>query len=156
MDRALQRHVDRDEIVQLAWTYGKMIDTNNVDGWIDLFVDDVKFTYQGGIKTLNGRDELLEFFIGGLAWSDNGPITHVMSNVVVEFDDDDPDQRGGVRQASVPAHHDRPDLDARSSLRRRVRSPPRGLEVRAAQPQRRLGVPDPGAPHRGGRPTVGG
>lgn len=86
---SVRRLVDRQDIIDLAWRYGACIDTRDIPGWLGLFTDDVEFVYQGGIETLNGRKALTSFFEEAMKWSATGPQTHVMSSVVVDFDDDD-------------------------------------------------------------------
>lgn len=50
MDIDERRNYDLNQIIQLSWRYGMMADDKTAEGWIDLFAEDVRFTYQGGTR----------------------------------------------------------------------------------------------------------
>ncbi len=104
MDIDERRNYDLNQIIQLSWRYGMMADDKTAEGWIDLFAEDVRFTYQGGTKKFNSRDELWEWYRGTDAWTGYGPTTHLMGNVVVDFDDSDPDRATGRTTGIANVH----------------------------------------------------
>jgi hypothetical protein len=79
---------DRDDIVQLIYTYADRIDSGDFEGVADLFAH-AEITVEGTDQLYRGREEALGMYVGTTRRYPNGtPNTkHVMTNVMVDVDE---------------------------------------------------------------------
>jgi uncharacterized protein (TIGR02246 family) len=80
---------DREAITDLVYAYAERIDAGDFEGVADLFAD-AELTFEGFTEGRPGREKILAMYEASTRRYDDGtPRTkHVMTNVVVEVDDD--------------------------------------------------------------------
>ncbi len=80
---------DREAITDLVYAYAERIDVGDFEGVADLFAD-AEITFEGFNEGRLGRQKLVAMYEASTRLYDDGtPKTkHVMTNVVVEVDDD--------------------------------------------------------------------
>src|SRR5262245_5930727 len=93
-DPALQRLLDKDEIVELVHRYSYLVDHKAHDEIAELFTEDCVVDYGPGLAPpVRGRDALRAMFGSGAAPTYARPgfaaTSHHNANVLVEFDGDD-------------------------------------------------------------------
>ena len=89
-DRAMQRLLDKDEIVDLVHRYSYLVDHKVHDEIAELFTEDCVVDYGPGLAPpLHGRDALRAVFGSGDAGAGFVVTSHHNANVLVTFEDDD-------------------------------------------------------------------
>ena len=80
---------DREAITDLVYAYAERIDVGDFEGVADLFAE-AELTFEGFAEGRPGREKILAMYETSTRRYDDGtPRTkHVMTNVVVEVDDD--------------------------------------------------------------------
>jgi hypothetical protein len=106
LDPAVQRLLDKDEIIDLVHRYSFLVDHRLHDELMELFTEDCVVDYGPGIgPPVHGRNAFRAMFGSGAPPTDTRPgfvvTSHHNANVLVTFDDDD---RASVR-TSVYAWH---------------------------------------------------
>jgi hypothetical protein len=103
VQRAVQRLIDKDEIIDLVHRYSYGVDHRLYDEVASLFTEDCVVDYGPGVEPIRGRLALRQIFghPGGFRAT-----SHHNANVLVTFDDDD---HASVH-TSVYAWHQRSDL----------------------------------------------
>lgn len=87
------RAADTVAIQQLIVKYAHVYDSLDVEGYVSVFTDDAKFTFNG--NALNGHDEIRAFISGAKQRSESAPAAdpavrsyHSISNTRIQFDSD--------------------------------------------------------------------
>src|SRR5438105_13262750 len=84
---ALQRLVDRADIVEAKCAYARAADALDADRMVALFVEDCVADYEPGASQIVGRTVLRDWYAGRVGVVTSG--SHHVSNFEVTFVDDD-------------------------------------------------------------------
>ncbi len=93
LEARIQRLEDRESIRDLVAAYGFAVDDRDTDRLASLFTTDGRFRSEDGVLDAHGRQAVIEQFRGRFAVL--GPTNHVTHDLLIEFDDEDPDRASG-------------------------------------------------------------
>jgi hypothetical protein len=82
MSETAEQSQNRADIIDVISRYAQAIDAADIDGILACFCPEARVEYNAGAIVLNGHEELRAFLHRAAV----GPSTHLMSNILIEFD----------------------------------------------------------------------